>query len=80
MIQERTTAGRLAAVIRGVKMGCKLELSPQRIVHACEFIEQCEHHDTVAQSLNVSRRTLYQALGTGINFDLCKQYVKLLVT
>ncbi len=62
LIQERTKAGRLAAVARGVKMGRKLKLTPQQVAHARKLIEQGERHDTVAQSLNVSRRTLYRAL------------------
>ena len=63
LIQERTKAGRSAAVARGVKMGRKPLLSPQQVAHARTLIEQGERHDTVAQSLNVSRRTLYRALG-----------------
>lgn len=62
LIQERTTAGRSAAVARGVKMGRKPKLSPQQVAHARKLIEQGERHDTVAHSLNVSRRTLYRAL------------------
>lgn len=62
LIQERTTAGRLAAVARGVKIGRKALLSSQQVAHARQLIEQGEPHDTVAQSLNVSRRTLYRAL------------------
>lgn len=62
LIQERTTAGRLAAVARGVKMGRKAKLSPQQVAHARKLIEQGEHHDTVAHSLKVSRRTLYRSL------------------
>ena len=62
LIQERTKAGRAAAVARGVKMGRKAKLTPQQIEHAKKLIEQGEHHDTVAQSLNVSRRTLYRVL------------------
>ena len=62
LIQERTTAGRSAVVARGVKMGRKPKLSPQQVAHARKLIGQREHHDTVAQSLNVSRRTLYRAL------------------
>jgi len=62
LIQERTKAGRLAAVARGVKMGRKPLLSPQQVAHARKLIEQGEPHDTVAESLNVSRRTLYRAL------------------
>lgn len=62
LIQERTTAGRLAVVARGVRMGRKAFLSPQQVAHARKLIGQGEPHDTVAQSLNVSRRTLYRAL------------------
>jgi DNA invertase Pin-like site-specific DNA recombinase len=62
LIQERTKAGRAAAVARGVKMGRKPKLTPQQVAHARKLIEQGEHHDTVAGSLNVSRRTLYRAL------------------
>lgn len=62
LIQERTKAGRAAAVARGVKMGRKPKLTPQQVAHARKLIEQGERHDTVAQSLNVSRRTLYRAL------------------
>ena len=62
LIQERTQAGRLAAVVRGVKMGRKPKLSSQQVTHARTLIGQGERHDTVAQSLNVSRRTLYRAL------------------
>jgi DNA invertase Pin-like site-specific DNA recombinase len=62
LIQERTKAGRAAAVARGVKMGRKSKLTPQQAAHAKKLIEQGEHHNTVAQSLNVSRRTLYRVL------------------
>ena len=62
LIQERTKAGRAAAVARGVKMGRKSKLTPQQVEHAKKLIEQAEHHDTATQSLNVSRRTLYRSL------------------
>lgn len=62
LIQERTQAGRAAAVARGVKMGRKALLSAQQITHARQLLAQGEPHDTVAQSLKVSRRTLYRAL------------------
>jgi DNA invertase Pin-like site-specific DNA recombinase len=62
LIQERTKAGRAAAIARGVKMGRKAKLTPQQIAHARKLLEQGEHHDTVAKSLGVSRRTLYRAL------------------
>ena len=62
LIQERTKAGRAAAVARGVKMGRKAKLTPQQVEHAKKLIEQSEQHDTVAESLKVSRRTLYRVL------------------
>jgi DNA invertase Pin-like site-specific DNA recombinase len=62
LIQERTKAGRAAAVSRGVKMGRKTKLTPQQVSHAQKLIEQGEHHDIVAKSLGVSRRTLYRGL------------------
>lgn len=62
LIQERTKAGRAAAVARGVKMGRKTKLTPQQVTHARKLIEQGEHHDTVAKSLGVSRRTLYRGI------------------
>ena len=63
-IQERTKAGRAAAQARGVKMGRKPLLSAQQVAHARTLLEQGERPHTVARSLNVSRRTLYRALGT----------------
>ena len=65
LIQERTKAGRAAAQARGVKMGPKFKLTPQQVAHARKLIEQGEHHNTVACSLHVSRRTLYRALSCG---------------
>jgi DNA invertase Pin-like site-specific DNA recombinase len=62
LIQEWTQAGRAAAIARGVKMGRKALLSAQQITHARQLLAQGEPHDTVAQSLKVSRRTLYRAL------------------
>lgn len=62
LIQEWTKAGRAAAVVRGVRMGRKRPLSVQQVVHARKLIEQGEGPNDVAQSLNVSRRTLYRAL------------------
>jgi DNA invertase Pin-like site-specific DNA recombinase len=62
LIQERTKAGRAAAVARGVRMGRKRLLSAQQVAHARKLIDQGEGPDHVAQSLKVSRRTLYRAL------------------
>ena len=63
LIQERTKAGRAAAVARGVKMGRKPLLSAQQTAHAKRLMEQGEGANNVAKSLKVSRRTLYRALG-----------------
>lgn len=62
LIQERTQAGRAAAVARGVKMGRKPFLSMQQVAHARKLLEQGERTVYVAQLLNVSRRTLERAL------------------
>ena len=62
LIQERTKAGRAAAIARGVKMGRKPKLTTQQIEHAKKLLEQGEHHDKVAQLFNVSRRTIYRVL------------------
>jgi DNA invertase Pin-like site-specific DNA recombinase len=62
LIQERTKAGRAAAQARGVKMGRKLLLSAQQAAHARKLVGQGESPRDVAQSLKVSRRTLYRAL------------------
>ena len=60
LIQERTQAGRVAAVARGIKMGRKPSLSPQQVKHALELIEQGKPVTEVARLLNVSRATLYR--------------------
>jgi DNA invertase Pin-like site-specific DNA recombinase len=62
LIQERTKAGRAAAVARGVKMGRKPKLTPQQIEHAKKLLDHGEGHDNVAKSLGVSRKTLYRGL------------------
>ena len=62
LIQERTKAGRAAAVARGVKMGRKPLLSAQQVAHARKLLEQGERPVQVAQLLKVSRRTLERAL------------------
>jgi len=64
LIQERTQAGRQAAIARGVKLGRKSLLSLQQIAHARQLLDRGEPHDRVAQSLSVSRRTLYRALAS----------------
>ena len=46
----------------GKKMGRKPLLSAQPVVHAGKLIGQGESPRDIAQSLKVSRRTLYRAL------------------
>jgi DNA invertase Pin-like site-specific DNA recombinase len=62
LIQERTKAGRVAAQVRGVKMGRKPLLSAPQVAHARKLLEEGERLVHVAQLLNVSRRTLERAL------------------
>jgi len=62
LMQERTKAGRAAAQARGVKMGRKPLLSAPQVAHARKLLEQGESPGDIAQSLNVSRRTLYRVL------------------
>lgn len=62
LIQERTQAGRAAAVARGVKMGRKPKLTPHQIAHARTLIEVGESPAHVARLLGVARSTLYRCL------------------
>ena len=62
LIQERTKAGRAAAVARGVKMGRKPLLSAAQVAHARKLLDQGESPAHVAQLLNVSWRTVERAL------------------
>ncbi len=62
LMQERTKAGRAAAVARGVKLGRKPKLSPQQVAHARTLLDQGESPAYVAQLLKVSWRTVERAL------------------
>jgi DNA invertase Pin-like site-specific DNA recombinase len=62
LITERTRAGVKAAQTRGVKFGRKAKLSVQQIGHARKLLEQGEAPQSVADSLRVSRATLYRGL------------------
>ena len=65
LLQERTTAGRAAAVARGVKMGRKPKLSPQQVAHARQLREQGQRSRQIGQLLKVSERTVERALRKG---------------
>ena len=62
LIQERTKAGRAAAMARGVKMGRKPKLSPQQVAHARQLREQGKSSKHIAPLLKVSERTVERAL------------------
>ena len=62
LIHERTKAGRVAAIARGVKMGRKPKLSPEKINHARKLIDGGEHPREVAVSMGCSLATLYRAI------------------
>lgn len=63
LIVERTSAGRTAALARGVKFGPPSALRPDQIAHAQKLLGEGEHSVTeVARILNVHRATLYRAL------------------
>lgn len=63
LIVERTQAGLTAAKSRGVKLGPKKKLTPRQIEHGRALLTSGETGHAVAQSLGVSRATLYRALG-----------------
>lgn len=62
LIDERTKAGRAAAIARGVKMGRKAKLSSEQVKHARKLIDDGEHPRNVAASMGCSMATLYRAL------------------
>jgi DNA invertase Pin-like site-specific DNA recombinase len=61
LLQERTKAGREAAVARGVKLGRKPKRSPQQVAHARTLLDQGERPAHVAQLFKVSWRTVERA-------------------
>ena len=59
---ERTRAGVQAAQKRGVKFGCKVKLTPDRLTHALKLIDQGKMPTEIAKIMGVGRATLYGAL------------------
>ncbi len=49
---------------RGVKLGRKVKLSPEKIEHARKLIDKGEARQYVADLLNVLRSQLYRALNS----------------
>lgn len=63
LIGERTSAGRVAALARGVRFGPRPALSAEQIVHARRLIaEEGLSVSEASRILNVHRATLYRAL------------------
>jgi DNA invertase Pin-like site-specific DNA recombinase len=62
LIVERTQAGLEAAKLRGATLGRRRKLSPKQAAHGRVLLEGGESGHAVAQSLGVSRATLYRAL------------------
>ena len=62
LIVERTQAGLAAAKARGAKLGRRRKLSPKQVAHGRALLDAGETGHAVAQSLGVSRATLYRAL------------------
>lgn len=63
LIVERTQAGLAAAKARGAKLGRRRKLTPKQVTHGRALLDAGETGHAVAQSLGVSRATLYRAIG-----------------
>ena len=64
LIVERTSAGRIAARLRGVRFGPRLALSAEQIAHARQLVENNQSVTEVARLLKVHRSTMYRTLKT----------------
>jgi len=65
IIRERTKAGLTAARARGRKGGCKPVMTPTKVKIAQDMYQSRKHTITeIAQTLSVSRATLYRHLKT----------------
>jgi DNA invertase Pin-like site-specific DNA recombinase len=64
LIQERTGAGRAAAMQRGVRFGRPAKLAADQVALARRLLEEGTAAGEVARMFKVHRATLYRALGT----------------
>lgn len=62
LINERTSAGRAAAIARGVRFGPPSALTAEQVAHAKKLIEEGCAVTEVSRIVNVHRSTLYRAL------------------
>jgi DNA invertase Pin-like site-specific DNA recombinase len=59
---SREREGMKAAKTRGVRVGPKMKLTPERIAHAKALIQEGESRLDIANLFGVSRSTLYRTL------------------
>lgn len=64
LIQERTLAGLAAARARGRKGGRPPVMTPLKIKKAREMYDDGEQVDAIAETLGVSRKTVYRHLAS----------------
>ena len=61
-IRQRQAEGIAAAKARGAKLGRRKSLTPKQVAHGRALLDGGETGQAVAQSLGVSRATLYRAI------------------
>ncbi|MBN9047717.1 MAG: recombinase family protein, partial [Rhizobiales bacterium] len=62
LIASRTSAGRTAAMARGVRFGRRPTLTPEKLAHARRLIDEGHMASEAAELLGVHRATLWRAL------------------
>jgi DNA invertase Pin-like site-specific DNA recombinase len=62
LIRERTSAGRKAALARGVKFGRPKKLSMEKMVFAMQLIEEGKSVFEVADAFGVNKNTIYRLI------------------
>ena len=62
LIASRTSAGRTAAMARGVRFGPRPTLTPEKLAHARRLIDEGHMASEAAELLGVHRATLWRAL------------------
>lgn len=65
LIIERTSAGRQAAKVRGVRFGPKHSLKASQVAHVLELSDAGRPATEIAKLFGVHRATVYRALGRG---------------
>ena len=65
LIRERQAEGIASAKKRGVKFGKEAKLTPAQIEEVKELVASRHSKTELAKKYNVSRQTIYNAIGTG---------------